>query len=146
MPEASREDDSPHVQQLRAALHYAIGRICDDVAAERGTPFRRTVVATLTEAALSQAAVMARDLELFAQHARRAAVCADDVKLLVRRSPTLSAELQREARRLAAHAKVAKERRRAQRGRRGARGAGRGASAAADPRTATDDGEVMELE
>ena len=143
MSETGREEDSPHVQQLRAALHYAVGRICDDVAAERGAPFTRSVVATLTEAVLAQAAVVARDLELFAQHARRAAVCADDVKLLVRRSPSLAAELQREARRLAAEAKVVKERRRAQRGKRAARGAAR--AAAADARTA-DQGDVLELE
>ena len=149
MSEAGRDEDSPHVQQLRAALHYTVGRICEEVAAERGTPFDRTTVATLTEATLAQTAVLARDLELFAQHAKRTAVCPDDVKLLARRSPSLAAELQREARRLAAQAQAMKERRKAQRGKRGARGAGRGGGPTAArtdaPPLEDGDGDVMEL-
>ena len=42
------EDDSPHMQQLRAAMHLAVGRICDDVGTERGTPFERSTVAAIT--------------------------------------------------------------------------------------------------
>ena len=103
----------------------------------------------MNEAILAQAAVLARDLELFAQHARRTVVCPDDVKLLVRRSPSLAAELQREARRLAAEAQVVKERRKAQRGKRAGRGAGRGAANGVrtdPPPEDGDDGDVLELQ
>lgn len=52
-------------QRLKAALHYTVGGVCQQVG--EGETFSREVVAILTETAFKQANLLATDLELFAK-------------------------------------------------------------------------------
>ncbi|KAL3837383.1 hypothetical protein ACJMK2_022745 [Sinanodonta woodiana] len=82
-------DELNKQQQLKAAVHYTTGRICQEVAADRNITFNRQVIAVITEAAWKKCEQFAFDLELFAKHAKRNTINSDDVKLLVRKSPKL---------------------------------------------------------
>lgn len=55
------------LQRLKAAVHYTVGRICDESAAEQEVEFDRQFVAVLAEATFKQSQTIARDLELFAK-------------------------------------------------------------------------------
>ena len=57
------------MQRLKAALHYAVGKVCEGVSAESGTKFSREVVAAIAETTMKQCETFAVDLELFARWA-----------------------------------------------------------------------------
>ena len=61
-------------QRLKAALHYTVGSVCNEVEGEM--TFSREMVAVLTEAAFKQANLLATDLELFAKYVVGATVSA----------------------------------------------------------------------
>jgi histone H3/H4 len=68
-----------------AAIHLATGRLCYAAAAEEGVRIDKSsmsVMASLVENLVTD--VLGKNLELFAQHAGRETVTADDVMLLVR--------------------------------------------------------------
>ena len=53
-------------QRLKAALHYTVGRVCNQVDQDDLT-FSREVAAVLTETTFKQVELLATDLELFAK-------------------------------------------------------------------------------
>ena len=63
--------------------------ICSELQAEVGVKFSAEVVATISSLAWDKVKRSAEDLELFAGHAKRSNIWADDVKLLTRRNPKL---------------------------------------------------------
>ncbi|XP_045596493.1 centromere protein S isoform X2 [Procambarus clarkii] len=79
-----------HVQTLKAAIHFTVGRTCEEIGVELGLSFSKHVIATLSEITCKQLETYSADLEAFANHARRAVINTDDVKLLVRRNPDLT--------------------------------------------------------
>ncbi|KAI0213723.1 Centromere protein S [Lamellibrachia satsuma] len=86
------EDDPEklaYAQRLKAAVHYTVGKICEEMSSDLDVVYDRKFIAVLTEATFKYCQTMATDLELFAKHAKRMTVNSDDVKLLVRKSPEL---------------------------------------------------------
>lgn len=77
-----------HQQKLKAALHFAVGKISEE-ATPSGLYFSRPTLACVNEALWAAADVWSRDLEAFAKHAKRAAINVDDVRLLMRRNTSL---------------------------------------------------------
>ncbi|EDO47308.1 predicted protein [Nematostella vectensis] len=82
-------------QRLKAALHYTVGKICEETGAEAGLTFSRQFVAALTETSYRQCESFAVDLELFAKHAKRSTINNEDVKLLARKSPSLAQHIKK---------------------------------------------------
>ncbi|NXI66394.1 CENPS protein, partial [Anseranas semipalmata] len=76
-------------QRLRAAVHYTAGCLCQDVAEDKGVQFSKQTIAAISEITFRQCENFARDLEMFARHAKRSTVTSEDVKLLARRSNSL---------------------------------------------------------
>nr|XP_022327579.1 centromere protein S-like [Crassostrea virginica] len=76
-------------QRLKAALYYTTLKISNELAEEKEVTLSRQVVASIAETTWSQCQQFAEDLEMFAKHAKRSTINADDVKLLTRRSHKL---------------------------------------------------------
>ena len=72
-----------------AAVHYTTGCLCQDVAEDKGVLFSKQTVAAISEITFRQCENFARDLEMFARHAKRSTITSEDVKLLARRSNSL---------------------------------------------------------
>ncbi|XP_045155214.1 centromere protein S isoform X2 [Echinops telfairi] len=90
MEDASAEEQQRLTdQQLKAAVHYTVGRLCKEVAADKEMQFSKQTVAAISEVTFRQCDNFAKDLELFARHAKRSTINTDDVKLLARRSSSL---------------------------------------------------------
>ncbi|KAL1483745.1 hypothetical protein MTO96_032979 [Rhipicephalus appendiculatus] len=90
----SREPDEvervSHAACLKAAVHYTVGRICDDMAEKDGClPVQRQTVAALTELVHREVGRVARDLSMLAMHCRRSTVTVDDVLFVARNSGPL---------------------------------------------------------
>ncbi|XP_068212342.1 centromere protein S-like [Palaemon carinicauda] len=83
------EEELNHKLNLKAAIHFTVGRICEKVGCEQGISFSKQVIATLSELTVRQIEVYTEDLEAFSKHARRTTINVDDVKLLVRRNKDL---------------------------------------------------------
>ncbi|NXS97623.1 CENPS protein, partial [Jacana jacana] len=76
-------------QRLKAAVHYTVGCLCQDVAEDKDMQFSKQTIAAISEITFRQCENFARDLEMFARHAKRSTVTTEDVKLLARRSTSL---------------------------------------------------------
>ncbi|KAM6108871.1 centromere protein S [Pterocles gutturalis] len=76
-------------QRLRAAVHYTAGGLCQEVAEDKGVEFSKQAVAAIAEITFRQCESFAKDLEMFARHAKRSTITTEDVKLLARRSSSL---------------------------------------------------------
>ncbi|KFP70672.1 Centromere protein S, partial [Acanthisitta chloris] len=76
-------------QRLRAALHYAVGGLCQEVEEDKDVRFSKQTIAAITEITFRQCETFAKDLEMFARHAKRSTINTEDVKLLARRSSSL---------------------------------------------------------
>ncbi|NXL27653.1 CENPS protein, partial [Glaucidium brasilianum] len=76
-------------QRLKAAVHYTVGCLCQDVAEEQDMQFSKQTIAAISEITFRQCENFAKDLEMFARHAKRTTVTTEDVKLLARRSSSL---------------------------------------------------------
>jgi centromere protein S len=91
--ELDRAEDVEYRQRLKAAVHYTVGKICEEVTltgtAPAGMKFSRHFVAMLSETTFKQCESLAVDLESFARHARRSTVNSEDVKLSARRNESL---------------------------------------------------------
>ncbi|XP_057703008.1 centromere protein S [Corythoichthys intestinalis] len=98
-------------QRLKAAVHFTVGRVCQNMGEEHRRKFSRQVVAAIAETAFGQCDLFAKDLEAFAKHAKRCTVSADDVKLLARRSTALSTHIQRKSEEVEQEQKVLKKKR-----------------------------------
>jgi len=92
MAEGDEEYDKlVEIQRLKAAIHFTVGQICEEN--EKDLKFTKPFIAAVAEATYRFSQTMARDLELFAKHAKRTTVNADDVLLFCRKSKTLSDHL-----------------------------------------------------
>ncbi|KFQ34708.1 Centromere protein S, partial [Mesitornis unicolor] len=76
-------------QRLKAAVHYTVGCLCQDVAEDKDLQFSKQTIAALSEITFRQCENFAKDLEMFARHAKRSTITTEDVKLLARRSNSL---------------------------------------------------------
>ena len=52
---------------MKAAIHYAVGRICEDVSMDTDVNISKDVMAAITEMTTRQCTTFATDLELFAK-------------------------------------------------------------------------------
>ncbi|XP_042335356.1 centromere protein S isoform X2 [Sceloporus undulatus] len=77
------------LQRLRAAFHYTVAGLCEEVGQDTGIQFSKQAVAAITEITFKQCGSFAKDLEMFAKHAKRTTINMEDVKLLARRSNSL---------------------------------------------------------
>ena len=80
--------------RLKTVLHYAVGKMCEMKSEEHNVTFSKAFVACLAETVSTQIEFFATDLEVFAKHAKRTVINIDDVKLLVRRNPGLTKEIE----------------------------------------------------
>ncbi|XP_021099285.1 centromere protein S isoform X3 [Heterocephalus glaber] len=76
--------------RLKAAVHYTVGCLCQEVEADKEVQFSKQTIAAISEMTFQQCENFARDLEMFARHAKRSTINTEDVKLLARRSNSLS--------------------------------------------------------
>ncbi|KAB1269252.1 Centromere protein S [Camelus dromedarius] len=76
-------------QRLKAAVHYTVGCLCEEVASDKEVQFSKQTIAAISEVTFRQCENFARDLEMFARHAKRSTINTEDVKLLARRSNSL---------------------------------------------------------
>ena len=55
------------LQRLKAAVHYTVGKICEEVRQDQDVDFNRQFIGVLAEASYKQIQSIAVDLELFAK-------------------------------------------------------------------------------
>lgn len=84
-------------KRLKAAIHYTVGKICNEEGTKHSLGVSRETVALLTELTMRQAEMLSHDLECFSQHAKRTTVTVDDVVLCARRNPSLQDHLRETA-------------------------------------------------
>ncbi|NWR59679.1 CENPS protein, partial [Bucorvus abyssinicus] len=72
-------------QRLKAAVHYTVGCLCQDVAEDKDVQFSKQTIAAISEVTFRQCGV----LLILCRHAKRSTVTTEDVKLLARRSNSL---------------------------------------------------------
>ncbi|XP_074704601.1 centromere protein S isoform X2 [Strix aluco] len=89
MEAAEGEERLLLTQRLKAAVHYTVGCLCQDVAEDQEVQFSKQTIAAISEITFRQCENFAKDLEMFARHAKRTTVTTEDVKLLARRSSSL---------------------------------------------------------
>ncbi|KAM8927197.1 centromere protein S [Pelodytes ibericus] len=89
----SPEEQLSHVQMLKAAVHYTVGCLCQEVSADKEMQFSKQAMAAISEITFRQCETFAKDLEMFARHAKRTTINIEDVKLLSRRSRSLYAHI-----------------------------------------------------
>ena len=91
--EVDPAEDLEYRQRLKAAVHYTVGKICEEVTltgtAPSGMKFSPHFIAMLSETTFKQCESLAVDLESFAKHARRSTINSEDVKLSARRNESL---------------------------------------------------------
>ncbi|KAG8568380.1 hypothetical protein GDO81_013975 [Engystomops pustulosus] len=86
------EDDDQrlsHTQRLKAAVHFTVGGLCQEISEDKQVNFSKQAIAALSEITFRQCETFAKDLEMFARHGKRSTINMDDVKLLSRRSRSL---------------------------------------------------------
>ncbi|XP_048206168.1 centromere protein S [Perognathus longimembris pacificus] len=87
--EAEEQQRFSYQQRLKAAVHYTVGCLCKEVELDKEMPFSKQTIAAISELTFRQCDTFAKDLEMFARHAKRSTINTDDVKLLARRSNSL---------------------------------------------------------
>ncbi|XP_008567035.1 PREDICTED: centromere protein S isoform X1 [Galeopterus variegatus] len=87
--EAEEQQRFSYQQRLKAAVHYTVGCLCEEVASDKEIQFSKQTIAAISEMTFRQCENFAKDLEMFARHAKRSTVNTEDVKLLARRSNSL---------------------------------------------------------
>ncbi|XP_046939060.1 centromere protein S isoform X2 [Lynx rufus] len=93
---AEEQQRFSYQQRLKAAVHYTVGCLCEEVASDREIRFSKQTIAAISELTFRQCGRkpwpsqnFAKDLEMFARHAKRSTINTEDVKLLARRSNSL---------------------------------------------------------
>nr|XP_002129069.1 centromere protein S-like isoform X2 [Ciona intestinalis] len=86
---ASIEEDEKFTQ----VIHYTTGKICKKIEKETEIIFSKESIAMIADLASRQSVLFAHDLELFAKHAKRKRITADDLFLLTRKTPSLCRHL-----------------------------------------------------
>uniref|UniRef100_G3T417 Centromere protein S n=1 Tax=Loxodonta africana TaxID=9785 RepID=G3T417_LOXAF len=87
--EAEEQQRFSYQQRLKAAVHYTVGCLCEEVASDKEMQFSKQTIAAISEVTFRQCENFAKDLEMFARHAKRSTINTEDVKLLARRSNSL---------------------------------------------------------
>nr|XP_004657714.1 centromere protein S [Jaculus jaculus] len=87
--EAEEQQEFSYQQRLKAAVHYTVGCLCNEVALDKEVQFSKQTIAAISEVTFRQCEHFAKDLEMFARHAKRSTISTEDVKLLARRSNSL---------------------------------------------------------
>ncbi|NWI10601.1 CENPS protein, partial [Crypturellus soui] len=78
------------LQRLKAAVHYTVGCLCQDVAEEQELQFSKQTIAAISEITFRQCGTeLCVNFPFSCRHAKRSTVTLDDVKLLARRSSSL---------------------------------------------------------
>ncbi|XP_020949003.1 centromere protein S isoform X1 [Sus scrofa] len=54
-------------QRLKAAVHYTVGCLCEEVASDKDMPFSKQTIAAISEVTFRQCENFAKDLEMFAR-------------------------------------------------------------------------------
>ncbi|XP_072773328.1 centromere protein S isoform X1 [Taeniopygia guttata] len=90
MAAAGAEEQQVLAQRLKAAVHYTVGCLCQEVEEDKDVQFSKQTIAAISEITFRQCEIFAKDLEMFARHAKRTTVTTEDVKLLARRSNSLA--------------------------------------------------------
>ncbi|KAJ8258946.1 hypothetical protein COCON_G00179580 [Conger conger] len=111
-------DEFSHSQRLKAAIHFTVARICEEVGQDCEKTFSKLAIAAISETTFKQCDIFARDLEAFARHAKRTTVTVEDVKLTARRSASLANYISQKSEELTSITKEQKERRKKQTGKR----------------------------
>ncbi|XP_039698201.1 centromere protein S isoform X1 [Pteropus medius] len=86
---ADEQQQFSYQQRLKAAVHYTVGCLCEEVASDKEVQFSKQTIAAISEVTFRQCENFAKDLEMFARHAKRSTINTEDVKLLARRSNSL---------------------------------------------------------
>ncbi|NXB90082.1 CENPS protein, partial [Vidua chalybeata] len=79
-------------QRLKAAVHYSVGCLCQEVEEDKDVQFSKQSIAAISEITFRQCGTAALAPECFltlCRHAKRTTVTTEDVKLLARRSNSL---------------------------------------------------------
>uniref|UniRef100_A0A8C5ZSW1 Centromere protein S n=1 Tax=Marmota marmota marmota TaxID=9994 RepID=A0A8C5ZSW1_MARMA len=87
--EAEEQQRFSYQQRLKAAVHYTVGCLCEEVTSDKEMQFSKQTIAAISELTFRQCENFAKDLEMFARHAKRSTINTEDVKLLARRSNSL---------------------------------------------------------
>ncbi|NXW82132.1 CENPS protein, partial [Alopecoenas beccarii] len=81
------------LQRLKAAVHYAVGCLCEEVAEDKDVQFSKQTIAAISEITFRQCGtevcILSRYFYVLCRHAKRSTVTTEDVKLLARRSNSL---------------------------------------------------------
>ncbi|XP_061715772.1 centromere protein S-like [Cydia pomonella] len=80
-------------QKVRASLHRDVRGICTEALHLLGMDITKPAMAIVAELVYKKLKIYGRDLEAFAKHAKRNTINSEDVKLLVRRNPSLKTHL-----------------------------------------------------
>ncbi|CAK1580010.1 unnamed protein product [Parnassius mnemosyne] len=81
------------LQKARASLHRDVQSICKECSHLLGLEITKPAMEIIAELLYKKLSIYGLDLEAFAKHAKRSTINADDVKLLVRRNPSLKTHL-----------------------------------------------------
>ncbi|KAL4705907.1 hypothetical protein ACJJTC_017489 [Scirpophaga incertulas] len=84
-------------QKTRAALHRDVRALCAETCHFLGLEITKSAMDIISELVYKKIDVYGQDLEAFAKHAKRSTINSDDIKLLVRRNPSLKAHLNKVA-------------------------------------------------
>ncbi|NXU06814.1 CENPS protein, partial [Buphagus erythrorhynchus] len=79
-------------QRLKAAVHYTVGCLCEEVEEDKDVQFSKQSIAAISDITFRQcgtAALPAGCFLILCRHAKRTTVTTEDVKLLARRSSSL---------------------------------------------------------
>ncbi|XP_063535899.1 centromere protein S-like [Cydia strobilella] len=80
-------------QKVRASLHRNVRGICTEALHQLGMDMTKPAMEIVAELVYKKLKIYGTDLEAFAKHAKRNTVNSEDVKLLVRRNPSLKTHL-----------------------------------------------------
>ncbi|KAF9126006.1 hypothetical protein BGW39_006998 [Mortierella sp. 14UC] len=104
----SDNEEGPR-ERLKAAVWYTVGEICNAEKEKLNVAITPQLIASLAEIVYAQAETLGKDLEMFARHAKRSTINADDVKLAARRNASLYDLMGKEADRVAQRTKDVRE-------------------------------------
>ncbi|XP_031235354.1 centromere protein S isoform X2 [Mastomys coucha] len=65
--EAEEQEEFSHRQRLKAAVHYTVGSLCQEVALDKQVHFSKQTIAAISEVTFRQCESFAKDLEMFAR-------------------------------------------------------------------------------
>ncbi|KAJ9601598.1 hypothetical protein L9F63_000252 [Diploptera punctata] len=86
-----------HEEKLRVTIHSDVHKISKEVAEQINMELDELSTSLIAELIWKKMKVISQDLEQFAKHAKRTTINAEDVKLLVRRNPSLKANISKMA-------------------------------------------------